>query len=295
MNENKWLLRVKYNNVKYDIEGNLESINKKINESIEHIDHESEEEHKNIKLVIGANASKELLTLVDRKKSNKGIVVAKDKLDVVTFIQSLGPRIEWVYALGFAYYLQTKLNQPHLTARMILNLYEQIAIHSPKNIHLCINQCIKKGLLVETGKAYRQKTYRVSEEGLQFIERQSKSNQDIQTEIYETPEQKKIFTSFLKNLTESDRMLLNNTNTLEEKLLVLLHILQNSQVPGPYRSAPLHQCLIDVFGYQGIQRSVQLGLNRARPYIRKVKIASKVYYELSDQGREHLQRLIVLK
>ncbi|WP_227394340.1 hypothetical protein [Jeotgalibacillus aurantiacus] len=288
MEDHKWELLMKYQDFDYIVEGTFKTVNQHLSLAINHLKNQEENQGKlKIMFEVSQTAPSNLQKVIPDHETSE---VGNEKL--TAFINELGTRIEWLYALGVSYFLSEKLGEKLISAKSIKTMYNQAGIQLPKNIHLCINQCVRKKFLEPIGKSEKQKTYFITESGKAFIEKQIVSdNENKKVELYESAEQKKLVESFMRQLTEKDRKMLNATVEMEQRIILFMYLLKKHGMKGPVRPNIMYILMVKLYGYDGLIRSVHLGLSRTRPLTKKLKLFNKVHYTLTDEGTQWIETL----
>ncbi|MDZ5711431.1 hypothetical protein [Jeotgalibacillus haloalkalitolerans] len=285
----RWELSVKFNDYEYQIKGNQKVVAQHMSLAMSHAKEANHEKAPlPVELTIKADSPeylKELIPVTIDAVSGGGWERSVDKKVLVEFVGQLGARIEWVYALGMGYFLTEVLKENILSAKNLRSLYREANITTPQNIHLGINQCVKKGYLKEIGKVDNVKTYMITEDGKQFIEKQiNKEKPDIGEAIYENNYQKDAIEDFLNQLTDEEYAVLRSSTDMTERILMLMFLMKSKGIDEPLRPNMIYVSIVKIFNYEGLKRSVHLGLSRTRPLTRKLKVRNQVHYELTEDG-----------
>ncbi|KIL46636.1 hypothetical protein KP77_27630 [Jeotgalibacillus alimentarius] len=281
MKKDNWELNISYDDYSYQVTGDFKNIEEHLSLAINHLQKaEATNEKMKFDLRIYGKAPSKIEEL---SKVNQTTIEIDTELK--SFVDSLGTRIEWIYCLGLSYYANM-INQNNIaTAKSLKTLYTAADIRPPQNIHLCINQCVRKKYLQPIGKSVGQKAYYITDEGITFIEQQIQKGKTSQKELeYESEEQKEAVETFISTLSKRDSASLNQMNGMSEKILLMMYLMKKTGLTKPVRPHLIYMLMVRVFGYDGLPRSVHLGLSRTRPLTKKVKLSNKVHYMLTQEG-----------
>ncbi|TFE04001.1 hypothetical protein [Jeotgalibacillus salarius] len=283
MDKDKFELKVAYDNYQYEITGDFKKIEQHLSLAINHLKESSTKQFADkmkLELIVRENAPSYIEKLLET-----GQPAIEINSELNQFIKMLGTRIEWIYCLGLGYYAETVNHNTIITAKTLKDLYISADIRAPQNIHLCISQCVKKKYFERIGKSLGQKAYYITPEGKKFIEQQVRSHGEQDKGFtYESDEQKRDIESFMRKMTTREKEMLNEIEVMEEKILLAMALLKNKGITCPVRPHFIYMLMVHVFNYDGLPRSVHLGLSRTRPLTKKIKRFNKVHYMLTDEG-----------
>ncbi|TFD97096.1 hypothetical protein [Jeotgalibacillus sp. R-1-5s-1] len=294
MDNKNWEVSISYLDFKYTVKGNYKTINQHLSLAVNHLKNQTpiSDEPYRMSVDVHGDAPPNIRKIVPDSKTHEVKEQIEEDGRLVTFIKELGTRIEWVYALGMAYYMSEQLDQKLISARQLNDLYDQAGIIRPKNIHLCINQCVRKQYLEDLGKAEKQKTYFITNKGIEFIEKQIQKERSEESEkFYESETQRREATNFLSSLNEHEQLQLKSSGEMSERILIIMYFLRKKGIATHVRPNLIYVLMVEIYGYEGLKRSVHLGLSRTRPLTKKLKQYNKVHYKLTDEGIYQVEQL----
>ncbi|MFB1082180.1 hypothetical protein [Jeotgalibacillus sp. JSM ZJ347] len=292
-----WELNVKFNDYHYKVKGSEKVVSQHISLAMGHARDNIQVNADTLQLELAIQTDspdhfKKILPESIVPSENKLSEAAFNSDKIKPFIHQLGTRIEWIFALGMGYYLSEYMNEPMLSAANLKDLYRIAGIAEPKNIHLSVNQCVKKGYFNEIGKVEKVKTYIISDAGKQFIEKQIKAEKPAFDELtYESDAQKNEILRFIQHLSDEEINTLKLQGDMSQRILLMMYMLKIKTLHAPIRPNFVYILMIKLFGYEGLKRSVHLGLSRTRPMTRKLKINNQVHYELTPEGEQYAAEL----
>ncbi|WP_404405002.1 hypothetical protein [Jeotgalibacillus malaysiensis] len=288
MADRKWELLIEYEDQDYTINGDSELIDQHISMVLSYLKDQEKaplDQPFKVNLKINHRAPENVDHIMKRNQLISPSFKSSDK-EVHDFLHSLGTRIEWIYCLGISYILVQSEKENLITAKSIRSMYQHAQIKPPQNIHLCINQCVRKNYLEPMGKVEGAKAYSLTQDGVSFIKTQaSLNNASSQMESYENEVQQKTAEEFISLLTEEELHLLQEEYVMEDRILKLLYLLDEKGISGPMRPNFIYMLIVKIYKFDGLPRSVYLGLSRTRPLTKKVKNANKVHYQLTKEGK----------
>ncbi|AJD92288.1 hypothetical protein JMA_29710 [Jeotgalibacillus malaysiensis] len=281
MEKNDWFLSMYYSDLKYEIKGNEKKIIEHLYLVMDQLKEAKDQENRSINLDFKVN-----------RKASEGIQeIFSNKFEKIeidtelrTYVETLGTRIEWIYCLGIACYIVNQ-EENFLTAKKLRETYIKAGIKQPQNIHLSINQCVRKGFMKEIGKVKGLKAYIVTNDGMDFIDRQVKiDHKAVDDNGFEDPEQKEQLENFYNQLSNKDHLFLKQFEVMEERILIMMFMLKLKNVATAIRPNFMYLLMVKIYGYDGLPRSVHLGLSRTRPLTKKIKWYNKIHYQIEKEG-----------
>lgn len=285
-------LMMSYNDIEYEINGDEKKIAEHLYFIMDQLKELKNQENRllQINLKINRNSSQNIQDVF-----NKNFTEIKIDSELRTFVETLGTRIEWIYCLGIAFYLIKNEDENIITAKKIKDSYAKAGIRQPQNIHLSVNQCVKKEFMKEVGKVKGLKAFTVTNRGIDFIERQIKSDcKDDKQVGFENEEQEIILNQFLKSLSQKEIRLLRSFEKMEDRILVLMYLLKEKDLAIDIRPNFMYFLIVRMYGYDGLPRSVHLGLSRTRPLTKKTKLYNKIHYRIEQEGIHWVEKEIAL-
>ena len=296
LKEQEFSIKICYTDDEYSIQGSRQVIEEHIKTILNELQQQiqtDDDTSPQIQLHIDRatpNTNSKNTTIIERNS----IEEQEELNELENLLIHVEPNSQWLYVLCFSYYLTEHMGESFITAKSITNTYEESSQPQPSNVHLSIFQCVNKGFLKLIGTSDGQQTYQITTEGIKHIEdrihysKQSKQESTLAV-LYETPEQKQQVESFIEQINQEEYESIKKIKSMEHKILLILYYLHKMGMMNPVRTLMIHQILIQLYQYTGVQRSIQTTLSRARPNVMKVKIDNKIHYKLTKEGIDYVE------
>ncbi|PPA70304.1 hypothetical protein [Jeotgalibacillus proteolyticus] len=288
MKDQEFLLTVHYLDEKYSVKGTPYVIEHHVKKLLQDLQEEKGEVQTDKELKIQLNT----YSPAKNEPSDKFEEEAEAK-KLKALLDDVEPTSEWLVVLTFIYFLTHYQKELLVTAKAISGLYLTSSLTPPGNVHLSIFQCVNKGFLQLIGTSDSQQTYEITSLGTKHIDDRisysQKSRKEDSEIYYETEEQKSKVEKFLQEISSVEYEKIKKTKNFEDQVLLIIYYLLKKGISKQIRALMIYQILVHLNCYKGAPRSVQTTLSRARPLVKKVKLNNKIYYKLTEEGKNHIE------